>query len=211
MFTIIIQILTLDLFSKIFSRCEKSRWFLLHSLVNIKIIQHSFIDLIKCLNSPNECYKLEWDDNSYKAFYYCILLHLYHCLLFKLTKDDILHHFFMMFICGSISFFEQNKITTSCLFFLCGVPGCIDYFLLYLNKLKFIRKIIQKKIYILLNLLIRSPGCLIINSLNIYKFLDYNNYTPLQLYLSTVSSFIVFFNSQYYLYQSFKSYYRNFD
>lgn len=209
MFTIIITILTLDLFAKILSRCEKSRWFLLHSLVNINIIKHSFVDLTKCLSSPNECYKMKWDNNSYNAFYYCTVLHLYHCLFFKLTKDDILHHFLMMFICGSISVVEQNKITTSCLFFLSGVPGCIDYFILYLTKLNLVQSIIQKKIYILINLLIRSPGCLIINSLNIYKFLDYNNYTTFQLFLSATCSFIVYWNAQYYLYQSFYTYYKN--
>lgn len=71
---------------------QKNRWFLLHALSNHYIMTNSYSDMIFCLKEPVICSNTEWNDNSRNAFYMCTFVHLYHCLFFKLTVDDVLHH-----------------------------------------------------------------------------------------------------------------------
>ena len=47
------------------------------------------------------------------------------------------------------------------MFFLTGLPGCIDYFLLGLVKLNILDKLKEKQINVYINNWIRGPGCVI--------------------------------------------------
>lgn len=180
---------------------QKSRWFLLHALSNYFITKHSYEDLIFCFKDPVVCSNTEWNDNSKNCFYMCTILHLYHCLFFNLTFDDILHHGIMLFLCGPIVYINQTIPTATSLFFLSGLPGLLDYSLLWIFKCLDFNNNLRKYIYLMVNLLIRSPGCLIISYINMINYTTEN----------AILSIIVFWNAQYYLNQAFKSYYNVFN
>ena len=68
-------------------------------------------------------------------------------------------------MCGfnGLVFYHQGlKIQSVTAFFCSGLPGMIDYFLLYLVKLDLLDKKIEKDVYLFLTTYIRSPGCLLI-------------------------------------------------
>ena len=206
MLSIILRVVCCDIFATFLTYVcipeysHKSRWFLLHALSNYYITTHSYDDLLFCLKDPITCSNTEWNDNSKKCFYMCTFLHLYHCLFFKLTPDDILHHGMMLFICGPLAYINHKIPTTASLFFLSGLPGLIDYSLLWIFKCLEFNNHLQKYIYLIVNLLIRSPGCLILSYINMI------NYT----FDKIILSIILFWNAQYYLNQAFKSYYNIF-
>jgi hypothetical protein len=76
--------------------------------------------------------------------------------------DDYMHHIISVFIVGTISIvFPFGRTLGAVSFFLCGLPGGIDYLLLSLVKHNLIESITEKKINSNLNLLIRVPGVLL--------------------------------------------------
>lgn len=177
---------------------QKCRWFLLHALCNLYIMYYSYSNLVICLRNPLYCSITPWDDNSTRAFLMCTFLHLYHCFFFQLSKDDIIHHGMMLFIAGPITYRVNTISSISSLFFLSGLPGFIDYSLLWLFKCFKLNNKIRKYIFVMVNLLIRSPGCLLIAYINVL------NYTIESLILTI----IIYWNSQFYLNQAYESYYK---
>lgn len=167
------------------------RWFFIHSCSNILITYYSADDLINCLININNINDIAWSNNSYNTFWISILTHLYHIIFFKLTNDDILHHFTMVLIAGTIGYSQKSIICPAALFFLSGLPGAIDYFCLYLVKLDLMKKEDEKIIYLYLTTFLRSPGTCILSFINIYN--NYNNLLPI------INSVLVFWNGQYYL------------
>lgn len=185
---------------------QNIRWFFIHSISNLALTLTATPDLITVLKNPLNTLNISWNKYSYITFEIGIIIHLYHILFFKLTPDDIFHHFLMIFIAGPIEFYNKNIICSATLFFLSGLPGAIDYFLLYLVKNKRLSKIKEKKIYVFLSSYIRSPGCCIISYINIYNIYYHYQMTFLNKILSVFSTFIVFWNGQYYLSSSSISY-----
>ena len=188
-----------------FKNC--TRWFLLHSMINSIIVYYSLPDLIECYKNPTECYKIPWNNNSINVYNYALLLHIYHCLFFKLTRDDYLHHFLMVIICGILCYGLQSIIISFALFFLTGLPGAIDYMLLYLVKIKKLDIIIEKNIYLYLSLFIRSPGCICTTLIGSYGIIDYlNRKEYINLFVLSLNLLLIFWNGQYYLMRCYKSY-----
>lgn len=153
MWNIIVQVICFDIFATFTTficmseYSQRSRWFLLHALSNHYIMTNSYSDMIFCLKDPVICSNTDWSDNSKNAFLMCTVVHLYHCLFFKLTFDDVIHHGMMLFICGPLAY-HTNKITaTASLFFLSGLPGLIDYTLLWVFKCLEFNHNIRKYIY----------------------------------------------------------------
>ena len=207
MWNIILRVLCFDICATIATficipeYSNKCRWFLLHALSNYYIMVNSYSDLCICLKDPIKCSHTEWNDNSKNTFLMCTVVHLYHCLFFKLTHEDVLHHCMMLFICGPLAYYTNKITTTASLFFLSGLPGLIDYTLLWVFKCLDFNHNIRKYIYLIVNLLLRSPGCLIFSYINLL------NYSSSQLILSI----ILYWNAQYYLNQAYKSYYNLFN
>jgi hypothetical protein len=205
-FDIIANIFIYDLVSIILSMMyireysQRSRWFILHAFINSNIQFYAYNDLVSCLANPHECTEKPFNDYSWRCFLYCSLLHIYHILLFKLSRDDILHHSIMLGICGPLSLYNPCISISSSLFFLSGLPGLIDYLLLWNIRTR--NNIMSEKtrcrIAILTNLLIRSPGCIILAYINILNF----------SWINMFQSMILFWNSQYYLNTSYKNYYK---
>lgn len=174
---------------------QNIRWFFIHFISNCFVTYNGISDLKKCLKNPYEIDKFGWDENSWNTMNMAMLTHFYHCLFFRLTKADIIHHLTMVGIAGSIEYYQQSIICPAVLFFLSGFPGSIDFFLLYLVKLDLFSKEREKEIYLYITTYIRSPGACILSFISFYNFYIKNNFNIFYI----LSNILVFWNGQYYL------------
>jgi len=184
---------------------QTARWFYIHSIVNFIIMCYSISDIKLMFNNITNISNLKWTYNSEMTFIYACLLHFYHILFFRLTIADKLHHFLMLFICAPLTYMTDNVFTSFALFFLSGLPGFIDYALLYLVKLGIIDSLTEKYTYLLITTWIRNPGCnmCLIIALIILK----QTYDRLKLIYITLSTFITFINGNYYLIVTYFDYF----
>ena len=150
-----------------------TRWFLLHSIINFIVVYYSLNDVICCILNSNECFKINWNENSIKVYNYAFILHIYHCIFFNLTRDDYIHHIPMVAICGTLCYLIKSIISSLALFFLSGLPGGIDYFLLFLVKINKMYAITEKRIYLYLSAFLRAPGCVITFFIGTHGLFEY--------------------------------------
>ena len=189
-----------------FNHTNLTKWFYTHSIMNFFICIYSIDDIIVCLNNISSCYLIQWNNNSYITYKLSLLLHIYHLLFYKITKSDLIHHLIMCGICGPLIYYENNIISSVSLFFMCGLPGMIDYFTLFLVKINKIKIKTQKKNYIYISIWIRSPGCLLSVFLSIPCLIHYYNISLIKFMMSFTMSLIVFWNGQYYLMKTINDY-----
>ena len=166
---------------------------------------YSISDIKLMFNNITNISNLKWTYNSEITFIYACLLHFYHILFFKLNNADKLHHFFMLFICAPLTYMTDNVFTSFALFFLTGLPGFIDYALLYFVKLGIIDSLTEKYAYLLITTWIRNPGCTmcVILAFILLK----QTYDKLKLIYITLSTFITFVNGNYYLMVTYFDYF----
>ena len=126
---------------------------------NSLVIYLTYNDLNICLTDIDESYNTELFDSSTLG---CTLgLHLYHIIVSfdTLTIVDWLHHLISNVVMVFIGIYYINIPVWNCgCFFMCGLPGGIDYFLLFLTKLKIINRNTEKYYNVYLNNWLRSPG-----------------------------------------------------
>jgi len=184
-----------------------SKWFFIHSIINMIVVYYSLNDVKKCIEYMPECYNIGWNNDSIKVYNYAFILHIYHCIFYKLTNEDLLHHFLMVAICGTLCYHIKSILSSLALFFLSGLPGGIDYFLLFLVKKNIVSSIFEKRVYVYISTYIRSPGCVLTFFIGLYGVHNYyinKNYYKLSLLLSTI--ILILWNGQYYLLKSHESY-----
>lgn len=89
----------------------------------------------------------------------CIAIHFYHVLAYPCSTMDIIHHVVSVGMVGSLSYLYRFRGATQYSnFFMCGLPGGIDYVLLTLLELGKISKLTEKKLNAWLNNAVRWPG-----------------------------------------------------
>lgn len=181
---------------KIGLRTEKERWFLLHSLVNMTVMLLVLPDFYDILQNPLPEHPIRPIFNQ--GVYLTLALHIHHMIHpdYKLVRLDWIHHSLMTSLLFLASLNSSHiKIANCFLLFTNGLPGGIDYFLMFLVKRGFIPKISEKKWNSVLNLYIRSPGtlyCLFVVYLNyIYETFD-------NLILTLICLGLMFWNAQYF-------------
>jgi hypothetical protein len=138
---------------------DNSRWFLMHTIANTYIVWYTFNDMLSLIINPL------LDINMYvnKPSFMVLSLHLYHIIRFfkKLTIDDWWHHILNCFlVLGLVWYYEFGIIVNYFIFYMCGLPGGIDYLLLTLNEIGIIYRLTEKRINKYLNMWIRLPGIL---------------------------------------------------
>lgn len=130
-----------------------------------------------------------------------VAIHSYHCLAFKLPLADIFHHaLFVTILCGLAIPFKQvgGCANNFGCFFLSGLPGGVDYFLLVLVREGVMSKMSEKLWNARINTWLRAPP------MTIYAFVGYqtwlyNKSLALPTWAIFVVTFLHFFNGQYYL------------
>jgi hypothetical protein len=138
----------------------EGRYYFNHFVGNMLISYNTFNCLCNCYVQSIIC------NNDMINVACCITysLHLYHILWYynKLRKDDWLHHILMVGIALPLSNMVNKNfnIIGHTLFFTTGLPGGIDYILLFLVRNNIIDKMIEKNINRYINVWLRCPGCI---------------------------------------------------
>ena len=76
-------------------------------------------------------------------------LHAYHCVSYwrTLTPLDWAHHIVSNMLVSGLAFpFRLGPVVNWVTFFVCGLPGGIDYYLLFLTKMGSIQRLTEKRI-----------------------------------------------------------------
>ena len=178
---------------------EKARYFFLHVFFNMLVTYIVFTDSYNLLFNPETGLNMNYS-------YYGILstsaissFHLYHYLSFtNLSFDDYIHHFVSCLLVPSIGIiFPFGRLPSLCNIGMCGIPGGIDYFLLFLVKYNIINKMTEKNLNRWLNLIIRWPIMFMtsyIFLINLHKL----NIHFLSLYLMFIGMLLHLLNAIYY-------------
>lgn len=142
-------------------RNNKCRWYALHCMFNLINSMLTWPDLVCLMREPiNPTCMLV----STLPMYLVIALHLYHVYAFPLNRMDRIHHGVM---CGLLLLITQYKdivsiitFTNATLFFMCGLPGAVDYFLLVFVELNWLASSNEKRVNVAINVWCRSIGIL---------------------------------------------------
>lgn len=135
-----------------------SRWYQLHSLVNIYITYETYNDYLLYLIDPINgiIYK-----DTYYIGYVIFCLHFYHIIMFNnLDFLDCFHHILFAGIAmvPNMIWFRYINIINLLYFTGCGFTGAIEYFLLCLKKHQLIKRKNQKLITSYIYNYIRYPS-----------------------------------------------------
>ena len=182
-------------------------YYFIHSIHNILIVISTFNDVI---NTFTNFKQLEIYDTNMIAVQLCFALHFYHCIYYwrKFLFEDWLHHILMIGIALPLGvYLPASTLLGFSLFFTTGLPGGIDYLLLFLVRNNWLRSIVEKKINYWLNVYIRSAGCcahaafVIAYTFNMYsnKSNEEMNYENMKFYASLVTACLTYWNGQYFM------------
>ncbi len=133
-------------------------YYLLHAAHNGLIVKSAYKDV---LNTWTGFGSVSHEPNMY-ALELVFALHFYHLCVYwrKFRFDDWLHHILMIGIALPVGgYFPSGSLLGYGLFFTTGLPGGIDYALLFLVRNGWLNRTIEKRINAWLNVWVRSPGC----------------------------------------------------
>jgi hypothetical protein len=139
----------------------RARYFSLHGLWNVIITILILPDMYKTLIDPQHALTPGSDFNRWPTIM-VTMLHFWHCIAYNgLSVDDYIHHFVFAISLGIINLiWDWGYSTNFMIFFICGLPGGLDYLMLSAVKHGYIKKISEKRINKTLNVWCRGPGCI---------------------------------------------------
>ena len=106
----------------------KAQWYMIHVIGNLYLTREVIPPIIELLSNPLKEISSNYDSSIIEI---SIMIHLYHLLFFKCSKDDICHHFSFGIPGTFLKYYGQDCLGKNLainLFFVCGLPGAIDYF-----------------------------------------------------------------------------------
>lgn len=175
-------------------------YYLLHSLHNAAVV---YLTLPDVLTSFTDFHGLAAYEPNYTAAALVAALHLYHIALYrqKFRLDDWLHHALMIFVALPLGVLLPSSVMLGySLFFSTGLPGGIDYALLFGVRNGWIHPLTEKRVNTILNVWVRSPGCVSHAALAAAMTLS-SGATPLQKMLGLVPAALMGWNGQYFMQQ----------
>ena len=187
----------------------EGRYYLLHSIHNAGIVALTYPDIYHTLADFGN---LQSYEVNHLATQLCFSLHFYHIISYfrKLRPDDWLHHILMIGFALPFGYFvEAYSLLGFSLFFTTGLPGGIDYFLLFLVRNFWLNRLIEKKVNTWLAVWIRSPGCVAQATLTLTWLLSYRlpnipiEFSPDMFYFigGLAVAFLNYWNGQYFMAQ----------
>lgn len=137
----------------------KARWYWLHAFSNMVVVVYSWNDLVRTAQEPSQALSGEY---SWIPAYVIPAIHIYHLVAFPCTPADWVHHvLFAGVICPLGLFISQTgPVQNAVSFFICGLPGGLDYFMLAFVKCGWMSRMNEKFMNARINVWIRSPGLL---------------------------------------------------
>jgi hypothetical protein len=153
----------LDKYIQSYQYSPNHRWCCIHCFGNIVVVCCSFKATVTLLSSDLTIANEHNIDLS--SCVIVMAMHMYHLMMYEIRQTSILvHHIVMMSVLTIPFYYYDNEyfiiFSNYSLFFLCGLPGGIDYYLMHLVYTKKISKLTEKHINTQLNAYIRSPGIL---------------------------------------------------
>ncbi len=186
----------------------QGRYYLNHFIANSIICYSTLSDTIYCYTDFDKVLQYP---KSYFAMSIVFALHFYHMAVYyyKMRYDDWSHHIIMVLLALPLSLYVNcGAILGHSLFFTTGLPGGIDYFLLFLVRNKLIDKMTEKRINTKLNLWVRCPGCIsnctltLIHALSLLK----TNHDYLSFFISIFITISIYWNGIYFMHQTVANY-----
>jgi len=197
-----------------------ARWFLLHAIGNMIAAACCLPDFKYAFANPPAAVAVSYCRTLPAGGLGCsdwptamiIAMHLYHMISFKLSPDDLFHHLIFVPIIGGIHFaFPWGVAGNILCFFISGLPGGIDYFMLAAVKAGKLSAYTEKRVNCSINTWLRSPGILGFNFLALFCWAKPYPGTPpadiMPTWLFTFCFIVVSFNSQYYAQRVIGNYY----
>ena len=188
---------------------QNVRWFFIHCIMNIYITVIGFENIKYSLYNISECSIQKWI-NGYEMYGIAMSLHFYHIFNFKLNKMDWIHHIMTAILTGPIILLTNPTCSSAVgLWFTSGLPGAIDYFLLWLVKMGYCNKNIEKYAYVLLSCWLRAPGCIYTASLNTGLLPHIHELSLYEMFGKAWTTFVVYWNGIFFMHVTLKDYYTN--
>jgi len=186
------------LFDKLIGSRTLAPWKFLHAVANISIALFALPDVLRVAEDPvTSCH----GQGSLIPNALIAALHIYHLIGFPANSADWFHHvLFVGTLCPTALFREIGPVKNLVAFFVCGLPGGLDYILLVLVKHDMIHKLTEKKWNARINVWMRSPGCFACVAV-MYMILRYDTGSICEdhLFEGTLIALLVLFNGQYYM------------
>lgn len=187
----------------------EGRYYFNHIICNGIVVYYTYSSMIDSYYL-NEIIKPEQIISLELARITVYSLHLYHIIWYfrNLRRDDWIHHIMMIGIALPLThIIPQGNVISHGLFFTTGLPGLIDYFLLFLNRNNIIPRFIEKRINLFLNLWIRAPGCIMNACISTMNMITYsNNFNIYQYYAGKIILGSIFWNGIYFMEQVVSNY-----
>jgi len=175
-------------------------YYLLHSAHNAAIVYLTAPDVYNTIVHYDS---VALSTKNTVALELVFALHLYHIAYYwrKLRFDDWLHHGLMIGVALPIgTFLDSGTLLGYSLFFTTGLPGCIDYFLLFLTRNNILNKDIEKRVNYCLNTWIRSPGTASHAVLTLIYLMHSKPHVIIQV-LGLFTALLNYWNGQYFMAQ----------
>lgn len=194
---------------------NRTRWYLMHIIINICValtslngVYNSYIHFTDSL-TPIEMAKpftKEWFYDSTSPLPTMLIAsgHLYHILVFSVSKDDIYHHLLFALSMTSINMlynygYARNIIS----FVLSGLPGIFEYTLMVLFKFNYLSKKNMRYLVTFVHSILRFPlGFTIF--LNFGYQILFNNFIESKIFVGIVA-FLLLLNVTQYLTENIKA------
>jgi len=176
-------------------------YYFVHAFHNALVVYSTYGEVISTFtdfdnvgNSPSNYYAAEL----------VFALHMYHCIRYwrKFRMDDWLHHILMVVVALPIGItVPSGKLLGFSLFFTTGLPGGIDYFLLFLTRNGLLRRELEKKVNTFLSTWVRAPGCVAQAALT-FAYSGMHNSVVVQnslyIFLAYLTAFLNYWNGMYF-------------
>lgn len=130
----------------------KTRWFLLHALCNL-------------ITGTLAAWDVVWGGVRTLPLTITLWLHVYHCLLFPLSRADLLHHVVFLPLLGvpPLVWTEWGVAASIQMVFINGYPGMVLYGIAGAYRLRGRRCAALPYISVAVNTCVRMPGILAAN------------------------------------------------
>ena len=184
------------------------RWFFVHAVVNWIVTFLAVPDIMFCLNNVSECGTNLWIYGDILSII-ATSLHFYHMIYYKLTSTDYLHHITSAIMTTPIILlFNRTSAEIMSLWFVCGLPGAIDYTLLCLVKMGLMDSNLEKKIYVYLSMWIRGPGCIASTVMHIGMAQVWHTFSLIQKICISWNLLVIYWNGIYFAQLTLGDYYK---
>jgi hypothetical protein len=178
----------------------KGVYYLMHAIHNMLIVRATLPDVIYTWTR----FGTPLATQNMAAFELVFALHLYHIFMYyrKFRMDDWIHHILMIGIAMPLGgYFSSGSLLGYSLFFTTGLPGGIDYILLFLVRNNWLARETEKSANAFLNVWVRSPGCVSLAGYAIcYAYMFYEPYGG-AWWAGIITAVLTFWNGQYFMRQ----------